>query len=101
MADKPLSVADIDQLRRLLKLAAKSAPLTREQRDARRWAQRVAYKAAVLAYCQQYWDERYAALKEMHPACYPEMALGERPTVYASSLRHMYERRNNRLDSII
>jgi hypothetical protein len=97
MTKKQLSVADINALRLFIKKATKPAPMTQQEREAKRRAQREAFKAEVLAFAQQHWDERYAALKEMHPACYPETALGERPRAYAPSLRrHLYERRATR-----
>jgi hypothetical protein len=92
---KPLSIKQIDQLRKLLRRASKPAPVTSAERNAARRAKVAAHKAAVLAYCQQHWDERYAALRAEHPACFPELGIGERPNTYRPSLAHQYARRDH------
>jgi hypothetical protein len=79
----------------LLRRACKPAPGTPADRNAARRAKVAAHKAAVLSYCQQHWDERYAALRAAHPNCFPELGIGERPTTYKPSLAYAYERRNH------
>jgi hypothetical protein len=90
---KPLSVADIDQLRKLLKKATKPAPMTREQRDAKRWAQRQAFKATVLTWAIEDWHRHKARLQRLCPDLWA-MGLDELPTVYTSKLAARYARRD-------
>jgi hypothetical protein len=90
-------VAQLNQLRVLLKKSIKPAPLTREQRDAKRRAQRQEYKATVLAYGIAQWDADAARLRAEHgPSIMVEFGIGFRPTEYTPRLADRYERRNNR-----
>ena len=90
---KPLTVAQVNQLRVLLKKATKPAPLTAEEQRTKRNAQRAAYKATVLAWAVADWHERVARLKISCPYLWA-IGAGDCPTEYTSRLGDRYKRRN-------
>ena len=92
-----MSVADINRLRVLVRKASRPPAVTPAERAAKDKLKREAYKAEVLSYCQQQWDERYAELTERYPGICVELGMGFRPTEYSKSLTYIYDRRNNPL----
>jgi hypothetical protein len=92
MNNKPLSVRQIDQLRKLVKI--KPIPMTREQRDAKQRAKREAFKATVLAWAIEDWHRHKAHLQKLCPDLWA-MGLDELPTAYTPKLAHRYNQRSS------
>jgi hypothetical protein len=90
---KPLTVSQIDQLRKLLKRASKPASPTPAERGAARAAKVTEYKATVLAWAVADWHERAARLKISCPDLW-RLGTGECPDRYTPHLGERYKRRN-------
>src|ERR1700731_1247730 len=91
-----LTVADINELRLLLKRTRNPPADKVAQRATRRItdaARREAYRAAVLAWAVADWHERVARLKISCPDLWA-IGAGDCPTEYTARLGDRYKRRN-------
>jgi outer membrane murein-binding lipoprotein Lpp len=93
-----LTIAQIDQMRRLLKKAMASTPEERAAketaRQSKRKADRDSYRAEVLAWAVERWHADYARLKLSCPQLYM-LGVGEIPTVYTPAMSERFKRRNS------
>ena len=94
---KPLSVAQINQLRVLLRKSAKPPSLTADEQRVRKNARRALFKANSLAHAQMTWDVDYArilselsAITNGGPTLSPQFAIGDRPTVCTPHMQARY-----------
>jgi hypothetical protein len=99
---KPLTVAQLNALRVLLKKATKPAPLTAEEQRTKRNAARAQFRADSLAHAQRTWDAHYARLKlELQaitnggPTLPPELSIGHRPTICTPRMQAAYHHHIN------
>ena len=103
MPSKPLTPAQIGQLRVLLKKAARLPPRTKAEQAAHasrtKSAKLVEYKATALAYVQNHWDTRAVALRAQHgERCPVELGIGDRPKVYDHQIGNRYKYLRTRTD---